>query len=58
LGLAVRPGESPAGILLIVSADGGFKQTLIDTQIGGLIASWVQGSGVGLGFVLLLSLVV
>jgi GntP family gluconate:H+ symporter len=35
-----------AGILLIVSAGGGFKQTLIDTQIGGLIAGWAAGSGV------------
>jgi GntP family gluconate:H+ symporter len=34
-----------AGILLIVSAGGGFKQTLIDTGVGGLIADWVQGSG-------------
>lgn len=34
-----------AGILLIVSAGGGFKQTLIDTGIGGLIATWVEDSG-------------
>jgi gluconate:H+ symporter, GntP family len=34
-----------AGILLIVSAGGGFKQTLIDTGIGGLIAGWVENSG-------------
>lgn len=34
-----------AGILLIVAAGGGFKQTLIDTGIGGLIAGWVEGSG-------------
>jgi GntP family gluconate:H+ symporter len=34
-----------AGILLIVAAGGGFKQTLIDTGIGGLIATWVQNSG-------------
>lgn len=34
-----------AGILLIVAAGGGFKQTLIDTKIGDLIAEWVQGSG-------------
>ncbi|MCW2716640.1 GntP family permease [Pseudonocardia sp.] len=35
-----------AGILLIVAAGGGFKQTLVDTQIGDLIAGWVRGSGV------------
>ncbi|TPG19844.1 gluconate transporter [Pedococcus bigeumensis] len=44
-----------AGILLIVSAGGGFKQTLVDTGIGGLVADWVQGSGVS---VLLLAWVV
>src|SRR5919112_298724 len=35
-----------ASILLIVAAGGGFKQTLIDTKIGDLIAGWVQGSGI------------
>jgi gluconate:H+ symporter, GntP family len=35
-----------AGILLIVAAGGGFKQTLIDTKIGDLIAGWVQNSGI------------
>jgi GntP family gluconate:H+ symporter len=35
-----------AGILLIVAAGGGFKQTLIDTKIGDLITGWVQGSGI------------
>jgi GntP family gluconate:H+ symporter len=44
-----------AGILLIVAAGGGFKQTLVDTGIGGLVADWVQGSGVS---VLLLAWVV
>ena len=34
-----------AGILLIVSAGGGFKQTLVDTQIGQVVADWVAGSG-------------
>jgi GntP family gluconate:H+ symporter len=34
-----------AGIILIVAAGGGFKQTLIDTGIGKLVADWVQGSG-------------
>ncbi|GAA2169097.1 gluconate:H+ symporter [Pedococcus bigeumensis] len=44
-----------AGILLIVAAGGGFKQTLVDTGIGGLVADWVQDSGVS---VLLLAWVV
>ncbi|GAA4228489.1 GntP family gluconate:H+ symporter [Streptosporangium album] len=35
-----------AGILLIVSAGGGFKQTLVDTGIGNLIAGWVENSGI------------
>ncbi|MEV7967702.1 gluconate:H+ symporter [Sphaerisporangium sp. NPDC088356] len=34
-----------AGILLIVAAGGGFKQTLVDTGIGKLVADWVQSSG-------------
>lgn len=34
-----------AGILLIVAAGGGFKQTLISTGIGKLVADWVAGSG-------------
>jgi gluconate:H+ symporter, GntP family len=34
-----------AGILLIVSAGGGFKQTLIDTGIGDVVAGWVADSG-------------
>ena len=34
-----------AGIVLIVAAGGGFKQVLVDTKIGDLIAGWVQGSG-------------
>ncbi|GII77997.1 putative gluconate permease [Sphaerisporangium rufum] len=34
-----------AGILLIVAAGGGFKQTLVDTGIGKLVAGWVQDSG-------------
>ncbi|CCH33288.1 gluconate:H+ symporter [Actinosynnema sp. NPDC047251] len=42
----VESGLPPiAGILLIVAAGGGFKQTLIDTGIGKLIADWVAGSG-------------
>ncbi len=39
-----------AGILLIVAAGGGFKQTLIDTGIGGLVASWVEDSGLSVLF--------
>lgn len=35
-----------AGILLIVAAGGGFKQTLVDTGIGSLVADWVQSSGI------------
>jgi gluconate:H+ symporter, GntP family len=34
-----------AGILLIVAAGGGFKQTLIDTKIADLIAGFVAGGG-------------
>ncbi|MEW2359128.1 gluconate:H+ symporter [Spirillospora sp. NPDC029432] len=34
-----------AGILLIVAAGGGFKQTLIDTGIGKLVADWMADSG-------------
>jgi len=34
-----------AGILLIVAAGGGFKQTLIDTGIGQMVATWVENSG-------------
>ena len=44
-----------AGIILIVAAGGGFKQTLVDTGIGKLVAQWVSGSGVS---VLLLAWVV
>ncbi len=34
-----------AGIILIVAAGGGFKQVLIDTKIGDLVASFVSGGG-------------
>jgi GntP family gluconate:H+ symporter len=34
-----------AGILLIVAAGGGFKQTLIATGIGEMVADWVKDSG-------------
>ena len=32
-----------AGILLIVAAGGGFKQVLVDTGIGTLLADWAAG---------------
>lgn len=35
-----------AGILLIVAAGGGFRQTLVDTGIGQVVADFVAGSGV------------
>lgn len=35
-----------AGILLIVGAGGGFKQVLVDTGIGNVIAEFVSGSSV------------
>jgi GntP family gluconate:H+ symporter len=35
-----------AGILLIVSAGGGFKQVLVDTGIGTLLAHWAQGANI------------
>jgi gluconate:H+ symporter, GntP family len=34
-----------SSVLLIVAAGGGFKQTLIDTGIGDLVADWVKDSG-------------
>jgi GntP family gluconate:H+ symporter len=34
-----------AGIVLIVAAGGGFKQTLVDTGIGRLVADWIAQSG-------------
>jgi GntP family gluconate:H+ symporter len=34
-----------AGIFLIVAAGGGFKQVLVDSKIGDLVASFVEGSG-------------
>jgi GntP family gluconate:H+ symporter len=44
-----------AGILLIVSAGGGFKQSLVDTGIGTLVAEWVSDRNIS---VLLLAWVV
>src|SRR4051794_796164 len=41
----VTGGALPAiaGILLIVAAGGGFKQMLVDSGVGGLIADWANG---------------
>ena len=33
-----------AGIILIVAAGGGFKQVLVDTGIGTMLADWAKGS--------------
>ncbi|KMO75196.1 MAG: gluconate transporter [Mycolicibacterium rufum] len=35
-----------AGIILIVAAGGGFKQLLVDTGIGTLLADWAKGANV------------
>jgi len=35
-----------AGILLIVSAGGGFKQVLVDTGIGTVLADWAKGANI------------
>src|SRR3954468_14233085 len=42
----VTGGSLPAiaGILLIVAAGGGFKQMLVDSGVGGLIADWANGA--------------
>jgi gluconate:H+ symporter, GntP family len=43
---SVESGLPPiAGILLIVAAGGGFKQTLVDTGVGTVVADWVASSG-------------
>ena len=39
-----------AGILLIVSAGGGFKQVLVDTGIGTLLADWAKGANISVLF--------
>jgi GntP family gluconate:H+ symporter len=43
---AITGGALPAiaGILLIVAAGGGFKQLLVDSGVGNLIAKWAEGS--------------
>ncbi len=35
-----------AGVLLIVAAGGGFKQTLVDAGVGNLIAHWAKGANI------------
>ena len=35
-----------AGILLIVAAGGGFKQVLVDTGIGTVLADWAKGANI------------
>lgn len=35
-----------AGILLIVAAGGGFKQTLVDSGVANVIGDWAEGSGI------------
>ena len=35
-----------AGILLIVAAGGGFKQTLIDAGVGNVVADWADGANI------------
>ncbi len=45
--MKVVEGSLPgvAGIILIVGAGGGFKQTLVDTGIAQVVADWVKDSG-------------
>lgn len=43
---AIESGlPSVAGIILIVAAGGGFKQVLVDSGIGTLLARWARGEG-------------
>jgi len=35
-----------AGILLIVGAGGGFKQTLVDSGVGDVVAKWIEGASI------------
>ena len=47
LSQVVSDGLPPiAGILLIVSAGGGFKQVLVDSGVGTLLADWARGADV------------
>jgi gluconate:H+ symporter, GntP family len=53
---SVESGLPPvAGIILIVAAGGGFKQILVDTGIGTMLADWAKGAHVS---VLLLAWVI
>ncbi|MEJ8278539.1 SLC13 family permease [Pseudonocardia spirodelae] len=45
MGSLERSLPAIAGIVLIVAAGGGFKQTLVDTGIGAMIAGWATGAG-------------
>jgi gluconate:H+ symporter, GntP family len=43
----IESGLPPvAGIILIVAAGGGFKQVLVDTGIGTLLADWAKGANI------------
>jgi GntP family gluconate:H+ symporter len=45
VGRCVESGLPPvAGIILIVAAGGGFKQILVDTGIGTMLADWAKGA--------------
>jgi gluconate:H+ symporter, GntP family len=45
LTIAIESGLPPvAGIILIVAAGGGFKQVLVDSGIGTLLARWAEGA--------------
>src|SRR6476619_4121123 len=45
LTMAIESGLPPvAGIILIVAAGGGFKQVLVDSGIGTLLARWAEGA--------------
>ena len=47
IGTSISESLPPiAGILLIVAAGGGFKQVLVDTGIGKLLADWATGANV------------
>ena len=46
---SVAAGLPPiAGILLIVAAGGGFKEVLVDTGVGTLLADWAKGANVSI----------
>jgi GntP family gluconate:H+ symporter len=46
---SVSEGLPPiAGILLIVAAGGGFKEVLVDTGVGTLLADWAKGANISI----------